>query len=337
MLMLAPRRHEYNLRFSGHPEKRHRRRGESIRTSTAEQNGFRCPKCDDETTRDPNGSGFVRHKSNRRCKLENGQRDQIRGPGPATQVAPPPGATHPPVRVASEHGTGVDSTSRIYVPANGPDAFRLLLAEPVKHWKTGYSAKSLAYSWWEAQGFPEEVRESFAASDHVAFRKLEPLVIIPEHKVDLPGGKRPSQNDLFVLARGAGKLFSISVEGKVRETFDELVGDWLGDSPSEDKKKRLQFLVDKLGIDGADAGRIRYQLLHRTVSALIEAERFNAPNAMLLVHSFSQDDEHFGDYSNFLRLFGIAPKLNTVHGPVGRNDKNLYFCWVRGRKEYLTR
>ena len=33
-----------------------------------------------------------------------------------------------------------------------------LLAKPDLHWKTGYSARSLAYSWAEAQGFPREVR-----------------------------------------------------------------------------------------------------------------------------------------------------------------------------------
>jgi len=36
--------------------------------------------------------------------------------------------------------------SRIYIPANRPEDWRLLLAKPGKHWRTGYSAKTLAYS-----------------------------------------------------------------------------------------------------------------------------------------------------------------------------------------------
>ncbi len=31
-----------------------------MRTSTAEANGYRCPQCGDEVTKDPAGKGFVR-------------------------------------------------------------------------------------------------------------------------------------------------------------------------------------------------------------------------------------------------------------------------------------
>jgi Domain of unknown function (DUF6946) len=39
--------------------------------------------------------------------------------------------------------------------------------------------------------------------------------------VPLPGGVRPSQNDLFVLARGAKGAIAIMVEGKVSESLAE--------------------------------------------------------------------------------------------------------------------
>ncbi len=35
---------------------------------------------------------------------------------------------------------------KFYVLADGANDWRPLLAEPEKHWRTGYSAKSLAYS-----------------------------------------------------------------------------------------------------------------------------------------------------------------------------------------------
>lgn len=46
-----------------------------MKTSTAEANGWRCPRCGDETTRDPGEKGFVRHVSIPGCPFERGQRD----------------------------------------------------------------------------------------------------------------------------------------------------------------------------------------------------------------------------------------------------------------------
>jgi hypothetical protein len=48
-----------------------------------------------------------------------------------------------------------------------------------------------------------------------------------EHKVPLPGGGHPSQNDIFVLAKSNKDLVAITVEGKVSESFGETGGDWL--------------------------------------------------------------------------------------------------------------
>ena len=45
----------------------------------------------------------------------------------------------------------------IFIPTNSAEQWAQFLAEPVKHWQKGFSARTLAYSWQEAQGFPEEV------------------------------------------------------------------------------------------------------------------------------------------------------------------------------------
>jgi hypothetical protein len=47
-----------------------------VRTSTAKKNGYRCPICNDETTCDERGMGFVRHKRNPKCEFEKGERDE---------------------------------------------------------------------------------------------------------------------------------------------------------------------------------------------------------------------------------------------------------------------
>jgi len=47
---------------------------------------------------------------------------------------------------------------KFFSPADHPHDWQKLLAKPDLHWKTGYSAKSLAYSWTEARGFPSKVK-----------------------------------------------------------------------------------------------------------------------------------------------------------------------------------
>ena len=82
--------------------------------------------------------------------------------------------------------------ARILIPTQGPEDWKRFLAEPGKQWKTGYSARALAYCWQEADGFPKWVLRAFAESGSEAFEDLEMLLGIPEHQVPLPGGSRSS-------------------------------------------------------------------------------------------------------------------------------------------------
>jgi hypothetical protein len=95
------------------------------------------------------------------------------------------------------------NVARILTFTSGPADWQKLLADPVKQWRTGYSARTLAYCWEAADGFPPEVAKALQQTDEASLGKLTPVLAIPEFKVPLPGGVRPSQNDLFVLARGA--------------------------------------------------------------------------------------------------------------------------------------
>ena len=104
--------------------------------------------------------------------------------------------------------------SRIFVPSNGPGDWRCLLADPKTQWERKYSARTLAHCWEDREGFPEEVRA--VLSQEPALAGAEPLLIFPEWKVSLPGGSRPSQNDVWVLARSGAGLVSMTVEGKVK-------------------------------------------------------------------------------------------------------------------------
>jgi len=82
--------------------------------------------------------------------------------------------------------------TRIYIPSSCADSWQQFLAQPQKQWKTGYSAKTLAYSWEEADGFPREIETAFANPDVAALNNTTPLLIVPEHKVPLPGGRTES-------------------------------------------------------------------------------------------------------------------------------------------------
>ena len=226
--------------------------------------------------------------------------------------------------------------SKIYVPSTKPEDWQLLLADPVKHWRKGYSARALAYCWQEANGFPASIKKAFKKSNISLFQNIEMLLAIPEHKVSLSGGSRSSQNDLFVLAKSGDQLISITVEGKVSEPFGDPVFKWLENS-SPGRKMRLEFLCTELGLDVDRLSNIRYQLLHRTVSAILEAKRFNATHALMLVHSFSQKDEWFENFALFASLFGVEAKVNRIHSAGKIGDIQLYLGWVKGDPSYLKR
>lgn len=221
--------------------------------------------------------------------------------------------------------------SKIYIPASSAEQWAQFLAEPVKHWRQGYSARTLAYSWQEAAGFPTEVGAVLASK----FPAVELLLALPEHKVPLPGGSRSSQNDIWVLARAEGKLISIAVEGKVSEPFGPTVQEWQIES-SAGKSERLAYLLNLLGLSSVP-DTTRYQLLHRTASAIIEAQRFNANHAVMLVHSFSQSNEWFQDYAAFVSLMGGSATENGMVSVGARSGIPLYLAWVRGNARYLIK
>lgn len=194
---------------------------------------------------------------------------------------------------------------------------------------------ALARSWQEAKDFPGSVKRVFSSSEISLFEDIKLLLAFPEYKVNLEGGNRPSQNDIFVLARGKGELISIMVEGKVSESFGDHVGKWRANS-SQGKRCRLDFLLKTLALGkNVPIDSIAYQLLHRTASAVIEARNFECGNALMLVHSFSQSNEHFEDYSQFLALFDLEAKPDSLVFAKNIDGINLYFCWVKGHGKYL--
>ena len=222
---------------------------------------------------------------------------------------------------------------RIFVPSSGPGDWRALLAEPDKQWARRYSARTLAHCWEDADGFPIEVGRVLA--QHSLLASAEPLLIFPEWKVSLPGGSRSSQNDIWVLAKSQPDLISIAVEGKVDEPLDRTVGEWKVGA-SGGKGTRLTYLTEVLGLRDAIPDNVRYQLVHRAASAVIEAERFGARHAVMLVHSFSADDRWFEDFAAFALLFGLRVGIGQLVSTTAAKGLPLHLAWVHGDERYLN-
>jgi hypothetical protein len=101
----------------------------------------------------------------------------------------------------------------MYLPTVGPQDWQKLLADSEKQWRTGYSARTIAYAWEAAKGhFPPEVERTFPEADDERVGNLEILLEFPEWKVYLPPAGHTSQNDLFSLANGEQGLVTIMVE-----------------------------------------------------------------------------------------------------------------------------
>ena len=93
--------------------------------------------------------------------------------------------------------------------------------------------------------------------------------------------------------------------------------------------KELGFLIERPPV------KARYQLLHRSVSAIIEAKRFRAKEAVMIVHSFSTTNEWLEDYRYFLSLFGLVGGVNQADTVSISDSINLTFAWVHGDEKYL--
>ncbi|MDR1847807.1 MAG: hypothetical protein LBR17_06805 [Bacteroidales bacterium] len=224
---------------------------------------------------------------------------------------------------------------KIYVPTKNAEDWRQLLADPEKHWEDGYSAKLLAEC-WEKSGndFPYEIKKMFAEG-HL---KLEMLLAIPEYKVYLDTKRSPSQNDIFVLTKDELGLAVIMVEGKVDEPFDKIISEW---NDSNGKKNRFDFLANKLEIleDIALYNDFRYQLFHRTVSAILTAEKFYAKKAIMLVQSFSKTDEWFDDYEKFVKMLNanIQVQKGKIHKcKTLKSGIDLFVGWVKSNNKTLN-
>jgi hypothetical protein len=203
-----------------------------------------------------------------------------------------------------------------------PQDARAYLADPIKHWRPKYSAFELATAWLGTDTVPPKVDSLL----RIAFAEYEVVEGFFEKQTKLDDHGRPSQTDLLVRLRVPTGLAVVGVEGKAKESFGPLVSEWTGD------QRRLAGLCDRLDLEPAGIQDLRYQLLHRTVAALLEAKRYRAGEAIMLVHSFDPDDASLGDYRAFAERLGLTgAEPDKLTNSKRLDGVMLRLAWVKQR------
>jgi len=158
------------------------------------------------------------------------------------------------------------------------------------------------------------------------------LVALPEWQVPLPGGITTSNSDILAICRNELGLCIIGVEAKVLEDFGPLVSSKRAE-PSAGQGERLAYLHALLGVERFDDA-IRYQLLHRTASALLTAREFHAATAVMMVQAFDTPAAQRADFEMFRMAMGareVAPliyKVDSFTGP------SLFLAWCDGDSRF---
>jgi hypothetical protein len=223
---------------------------------------------------------------------------------------------------------------RIFVPTRSGSDWQRLLAKPTLHWKMGASAMTAAAAWEGAAGdLPSELASLMTSSAEPALANLKLLAAFPEWEVALPGGSRNSCTDVAALCRNEHGLCVIGVEAKVLEDFGPRLGEKRA-AASEGQELRMRYLQDLLHVPHFD-DRIRYQLLHRTASAVLTSRAFHAATAVMLVHAFGTPPDRQDDFSAFCAAVGAQEVVPNLFRVPSFTAPTLYLAWCVGDDRFL--
>jgi hypothetical protein len=224
---------------------------------------------------------------------------------------------------------------RIFIPTQTASDWQLLLAKPVAHWKPAKSAMTAAAAWEAANGeLPPEIQVVMDGCQLAELQGLRLIAALPEWQVALPGGDRPSCTDILALARNDAGLCVLAVEAKVDEDFGPLVAEKRKDA-SAGQLERIRYLEDLLGVQGFDDG-IRYQLLHRTASAILAARQFHAATAVMLIQSFGNRAEIKADFEAFAHALSAQAVGHGLMLVPGLANPKLLLGWCQGAPRFLN-
>jgi hypothetical protein len=223
---------------------------------------------------------------------------------------------------------------RILIPTNSGSDWQPLLAKPLLHWKKGASAMTTAACWEAAAGeLPREISVLLDSSALEALQNLKMLAAIPEWETELEGGVTTSKTDVMALCRNSSGLCVVAVEAKVNEDFGPLVGEKRKEA-SSGQSARLEYLRILLGITSL-SDSIRYQLLHRTASALLTARLFHADTAVMLVQSFGNKESLRADFDRFAEALAAQRVGSDMYSITAAESPKLFLAWCEGDSQFL--
>jgi len=200
--------------------------------------------------------------------------------------------------------------SRLFTSTRGIASWRERLTNPARQWRRGYSAFETAVSWEHAcrstGGIPTPIRLLLEQS---GIGPVRLLLAAAEHTVPLPGGRAASQSDVWGLLSTSCGMLSLTVEAKASECFGEhYLGAWLESGRSErsrsNRATRWAYIREHLPALN-EPEKLRYQLLHRCASAVIEAKRLGLSQAAFIVQAFNAPESSFEDYALMCRSLDI--------------------------------
>ncbi|HSA55340.1 MAG TPA: hypothetical protein VLE53_06525 [Gemmatimonadaceae bacterium] len=205
-----------------------------------------------------------------------------------------------------------------------------------------HASYELARAWQGAGGIPAGIVAALDAAGMPELGGLELDVGVVEKPVLVDTTMTPSVTDLTGYARNSrDDVVILAVEGKAHEPAGISVRAWLrgdarephpGAMPRRSRERRFEFLCERLGLALDLECGLQYQLLHRTVSAVVEAELHGAVAAVLLIHAFgAMSPGHWSDYELFLKELGLDGAVPArVSGPASlgtRRSMPTYFLW----------
>lgn len=187
---------------------------------------------------------------------------------------------------------------------------------------------------WEAaaDALPPEVSRLLDTSGDPLLLGQKLLAAFPEWQVALPGGSTSSNTDVLAICRNTLGLCILSVEAKVFEDFGPLLAEKRAKA-TPGQKERLNYLQDLLGVEHFEDS-IRYQLLHRTASALLTARDFHAASAVMMVQAFDTPASQRQDFEAFRVALRAQEVASLIYKVPGLQGPTLYLAWCDGNAKF---
>lgn len=223
-----------------------------------------------------------------------------------------------------------------------------------KNWVPSYSAYECAMRWRGVTSvLPEPLNYVMRNSGIEVLQGLRPESIVAEHAVFLDTLTTPSRTDIMAFcSNSTHDRVVVAVEAKSREPFSDRVFRWIRTADRTvsaqqqklfdvsnaivvRKERRLAFLNQVLGTNIDINSELRYQLVHRTASAVLEARNLRAKAAIVVIQAFQPSVENLFDFSDYLDALNVSGATkNRVLGPyfaLLTPSTPLYFLYLQDR------